>query len=87
MTNSMIDNTIPALQQPVHQPDQPDLLDNDFDEDDEEDDFERTEGITSDDRLLDREFRENCFNTADEDDEADLCGVFGADDEENFEED
>ena len=85
MTNTEFNELIPTtLQQPVHQPD---LLDEDFDEDDDEDETERTEGITADVRLLDREFRENCFNTADEDEEADLCGVFGADDEANFEED
>ena len=61
-----------------------DLIDIDDMIDDEDDEQERNDGMTADTKLLNREYREDCFNTADEDDEDDLVGVFGADDEDNF---
>lgn len=54
------------------------------DSDIEDSEDNRSSGCTSDDRLIDSAWREDCFNTAEDAEEADLCGVFGADDEENF---
>ena len=64
--------------------DQLDLINDDRIDDEDDDEQERNAGMTADDKLLNREYREDCFNTADEDDEDDLVGVFGADDEDNF---
>lgn len=54
------------------------------DSDIEDSEDNRSSGCTADDRLIDSAWREDCFNTAEDAEEADLCGVFGADDEENF---
>jgi hypothetical protein len=59
-----------------------DIEDSDIEDSDSEDN--RSSGCTSDDRLIDSAWREDCFNTAEDAEEADLCGVFGADDEANF---
>lgn len=64
-----------------------DIEDNGIEDSDSEDsdsEDNRSAGCTSDDRLIDSAWREDCFNTAEDAEEADLCGVFGADDEANF---
>ena len=62
-----------------------DIEDSDIEDSDIEDSEDnRSSGCTSDDRLIDSAWREDCFNTAEDAEDADLCGVFGADDEENF---
>ena len=78
MSNSNAKRPAPSVRE--HPDADTDIEDSDI----EDSEDNRSSGCTADDRLIDSAWREDCFNTAEDAEEADLCGVFGADDEENF---